>query len=115
MATRSSFGDLLEPGFRKIYFQRYKDLPEQYTQVFNIFTSDKQDEKVSGVSGLGQFEEVTEGGTYPYEDPVQGYDVAYSHLAYKKGFKVTEELYEDDQYNTKQTSRTSSGVWTKKC
>jgi len=99
MAKRSSFGDILEPGFRKVFFKRLEDLPEQYTQVFNIETSDKQDEKYSSVSQVGIYEEVSEGGTYPYEDPTQGYDTTLSHKSWKKAVKVTEELYEDDQYN----------------
>lgn len=30
---------------------------------------------------------------------IQGYDKSYVHKKYAKGFKVTRELYEDDQYN----------------
>jgi len=99
MARRSGFGDLLEPGLRKIFFDNYNQVPQIYKSVFNVLTSTKQDETDSGVSGFGIFNEQSEGGSLTYEDPIQLYDVSYVHKKYSKGFKVTEELYEDDQYN----------------
>lgn len=100
MARRSDFGDLLEPGLRKIFFDSYNALPQKYKTVFKVFTSTKQQETDSGVSGFGQFDEQGEGGVLQYEDPIQLYDVSYVHKKFSKGFKVTEELYDDDQYNT---------------
>lgn len=99
MARRSSYGDLLEPGLRAILFEKYNAIPQQYTKVFNVLTSTKQDETDSGISGFGQFDEQSESGSLTYEDPLQGYDVSYTHKKFSKGFKVTEEMWEDDQYN----------------
>lgn len=99
MASRANFGDLLEPGMRKIFGDQLKAIPTQYEKIFNVLTSTKQDETDSSVSGFGQFTETSEAGTLTYEDPLQGYDVSYVHKSWKKGFKVTEEMYEDDQYN----------------
>ena len=62
-------------------------------------TSDKQLEKDSAVSGFGYAQETAEGAQVDYEDPVQMYDVSYAHKKYTKGFKVSEEMYEDDLYN----------------
>ena len=97
-AIRASFGDLLEPGFRKIYDDVYSEIPEQFPQVLNVLTSDKQDEKDSSVTGFGLLQETAEGAPVDYEDPIQGYDVRYTHKKYTKGFKISEELYEDEQY-----------------
>ncbi len=99
MANRSNFGDILEPGLREIFFTNYQAKPQKYTKVFNVLKSTKQEETDSSVSGFGKFDEVGEGSPLPYEEPLQGYDVSYVHKSYKKGFKVTEELYEDEQYN----------------
>jgi len=41
----------------------------------------------------------SEGAPITYEDPLQGYDTSYVHTKYAKGFKITREMYEDDQYN----------------
>lgn len=99
MALRSGFGDILEPGFRKIFDDKFSEIPQLFPQLFHVNTSDKQDEKDSAVSGFGLLTQTGEGGAITYEDPVQMYDKRYTHLKYTKGFKISEELYEDEQYN----------------
>lgn len=96
---RSTFGDLLEPGFREIFDDAFNEMPLVFPQIFNVNSSTKQDEKDSGVSGFGLLQQTSEGASVDYEDPVQMYDVTYTHLKYTKGFKVSEEMVEDDQYN----------------
>lgn len=98
-SIRSNFGDLLEPGFRKIFNDGYKEMPEVFPRVSQVENSTKQDEKYSGVSGFGLFAETAQAGQVNYDDPVQMYDVTFVHAKYTKGFKVSEELWEDDQYN----------------
>lgn len=99
MALRSNFGDTLEPGFRKIFNDKYSEVPQQFTKLFKIGSSEKYQEKDSAVSGFGKLTATGENDPITYEDPVQMYDVTYTHLKYTKGFKISEELYEDDIYN----------------
>lgn len=99
LTNRASFGDLLEPGFHKIYNDSFKELPQMYPQLFNVATSDKQDERESAVTGFSQLKVVPEGQPVSFEDPVQMYDVVYTHLKFGLGFKITREMYEDDLYN----------------
>ena len=98
-AIRSSFGDLLEPGFRKIFDDNFKEYSEQYSQIFKVVTSSKQDEKDSAVTGFGLMEEHTESQPLVYDDVQQGYDVTYTHKTFRRGFSISKEMYEDDQYN----------------
>lgn len=98
-SSRSGFGDLLEPGFREIYDDAFEELPLVYPQLFHMNSSTKQDEKDSGITGFGLMTQTGEGEQVDYEDPLQMYDNTYTHLKYTKGFKVSEELYEDDLYN----------------
>jgi len=98
-SLRSNFGDLLEPGFRKIFDDAFKEMALVFPKLFRVNSSRKQDEFDSAVSGFGLMTETTEGGQITYEDPVQMYDVTYVHKKYTKGFKVSEELWEDDLYN----------------
>jgi len=63
-----------------------------------VLSSSRQQEYDSSVSGFGQLVETTEGAPVTYEDPLQGYDQTYVHKKYTKGFKVTREMMEDDQY-----------------
>jgi len=46
--------DILEPGFRKIFFDELAQLPTMYNEIFHVYDSSKQQEYDSGVSGLGQ-------------------------------------------------------------
>jgi len=96
---RANFGDLLEPGFKKIFDDAFEEMALTFPKIMRVDSSSKQDEKYSGVSGFGLFAETSEGAQINYDDPVQMYDVTLTHVKYTKGFKISEELYEDDQYN----------------
>lgn len=99
MATRSNFGDLLEPGFNQIYNDAYKETDRVFTSIFKVDDSEKQDERESAVTGFGLLTQKYENAPIDYEDPIQMYDVVYTHLTYAKGFKVSKEMYDDDLYN----------------
>ncbi len=98
-AQRSDFGDLLAPGFREVFFNRFKLNGDEYPQIVNVLTSDRQYEKDSGISGFGTVPEKEEGIGIVYDDPIQGYDKTYTHKTYGLGFRVTREMYEDDLYS----------------
>ena len=96
---RANFGDLLEPGLRKIFDDRYEEIPEVFSSVFHVNSSALDVERDSAITGFGLLTQTAEGASISYEDPIQMYDVSYVHLKYAKGFKVSEELVEDDRYN----------------
>lgn len=96
---RANFGDLLEPGLRKIFDDEFKDIPEVFSSIFHVQNSERDVERDSGVTGFSLLTQTAEGGPITYEDPIQMYDVSYVHVKYTKGFKVSEELVEDDRYN----------------
>jgi len=98
MTERANFGDLLEPGFLEIYDDAFKEIPMIFPQIFQEEDSTKQDEKESGLTGFGLLDQKGENDNVTFEDPIQMYDVTYTHLKYTKGFKITEEMWEDDQY-----------------
>lgn len=99
MASRQSFGDLLEPGFNEIYNDAYDEPARVFTQIFRVYNSNKQDERDSAISGFGLLVQKDEMAPIAYEDPVQLYDVLYTHLTYAKGFKISKEMMDDDLYN----------------
>ena len=98
-ATRQHFGDLLEPGFLEIFNDNYKEPDRIAKKVFTYKTSTKQDERFSSITGFGQLTVKTENAPIDYDDPIQGYDRLLSHATYAKGFKISKELWDDDQYN----------------
>ena len=99
MALRALFGDLLEPGLRQIFDDKYEEMKEVFSSIFHVDSSTHDVERDSAITGFSLLEETTEGGAIQYEDPVQMYDVSYVHKKYTKGFKVSEELMEDDRYS----------------
>lgn len=98
-STRPQWPDALDPVFRTIYGEELKQIPTKYESVFNVFTSDKQNEKDSSASGLSKLVQKSEGSAITYEDPNQGYDVTYTHLTWGLGSQITQEMWEDDQHN----------------
>jgi hypothetical protein len=98
-AIRGNFQDELDPALRKIFFDRYDEEPQVMPMVFNIMTSDRDSEKLSGATGFGKMVQTSELGSLDYEDPLAMYKTTITHLKYTKGFKVSQELVEDDQHN----------------
>lgn len=98
-STGTNFGQLLEPGLRKIFFETYDELPEQYSKVYNVATSDKA---VEHDWGMGAFGDWTKRGsqfdTVAYKTLSPGLERTYTHEAFTQGFMVTREMYDDDQY-----------------
>src|SRR3990167_11039119 len=99
MLTRSQARDLLEPGLREVYDDAFQEEALVYPRIFNMLTSDKQDETDTGFTGFKLHTIKTEYASLEYDDPIQMYDVTYVHDEYALGFKVSEVLWEDDQYN----------------
>lgn len=99
MATSTgSLAALLDPGYRFVFFNWLAEHPMEYTAVFNVLTSERAYEEDLVVAGLGAVPEKPEGTSIIYDDPIQGSEVRYTHRSYGLGFRVTEEMYEDDLY-----------------
>jgi phage major head subunit gpT-like protein len=95
---RANVADLLNEQFYKIAFNEFNRHAEQYSQIFNVKTSGKNDEHVSAISGLPIAPTKTEGADMTYYDPIQLYDGTYTHTTYSMGVRLTWESMDDDQY-----------------
>lgn len=96
---RAQFQDELDPAIRQIFFDKYDQEPQVMPMIFNVMTSNRDSETDSATTGFGKLEQTSELGALDYEDPVKMYRTVYTHLKYTKGFKVSQELVEDDQNN----------------
>ena len=97
--NEENFGKLLEPGLRKIFFETYDEIPEQYTKIYNIHTSNKAVEHDWGMGAFGDWtKRSSQFDTVAYETLSPGLERTYTHEAFTQGFKVTREMYDDDQY-----------------
>jgi phage major head subunit gpT-like protein len=96
MMTPQQFAELYEPKLREVFFEAYDELPEQYTDVFNVNPSKKATETDYHVASLGMWGKFT--GAVEYEDYEPGKTVSYTHEMYAHGIQVPITAAEDDLY-----------------
>ena len=97
--NEANFGKLLEPGLRKIFFETYDELPEQYSMIYNMDTSTKAVEHDWGMGAFGDWtERASQFDTVAYKTLSPGLDRRYVHSAFTQGFMVTREMYDDEMY-----------------
>lgn len=95
----TNFGKLLEPGLRKIFFETYDEIPEQYSKIYNVHTSNSATETDHGMGAFGDWElRADEVSNVSYAKIKDGKDVVYRHKAFTKGFMIGRELYDDEKY-----------------
>lgn len=97
--TKANFGQLLEPGLRKIFFETYDELPEQFSKVYNVQDSDKAKEHDWGMGAFGDWtKRASQFDVVSYKTLSPGLERTYTHDAFTQGFMITREMYDDDQY-----------------
>jgi len=98
MMGSGNFQSLMLPKYRKVFFDAYDEMAEQYSDVFNMDTSKKSKEYDYHVSGTGLWETKEPGGTISEEEIDVGDEVTYTHVAYAKMITIERELADDEQY-----------------
>ena len=94
-----NFGKLLYPGLRKIFFETYSELPEQFTKIYNVQTSNSATETDYGLGAFGDWTERTdELSPVDYAKISESGEVTYTHKAFTKGFMISRELNDDEKY-----------------
>lgn len=97
-AISGSFGDLLDPRFQKIFFERYKQLPDMIPEIYNVAPHNGRD--VMSWSEIGTFGDWQPfSGRVSYDSLTQGYDTTMTFLEFVSGFMVERKLYDDDQFH----------------
>lgn len=94
-----NFSKLLYPGLRKVFFETYDEIPEQFPKIFNVQTSNSATETDHGMGAFGDWvERTSETGEVAYAKIKDGGNVTYTHKAFTKGFMIGRELYDDEKY-----------------
>lgn len=94
----SSFAAALLPGLNKIYGKEYKDYAPEWSELFDKFTSKRNYEEDLGISSFGLANVKEQGASIQYDTEQQGFVTRYVMFTVGKGFIVTREMFEDDQY-----------------
>lgn len=97
--TRDNFAELLTPGHKKVFFNSYNEVPEQYSKVFTMgsqMTTKTETEIHEGAFGLWQ--ENTEGNTINESQMHEGNKVTWVARRFDNGYSLTWELVSDQMY-----------------
>lgn len=97
IATGSHPKDLW-PGVKAHFGATYDEHKEEYSQVFDIASSDKNYEERVQYRGMGLAPTKDEGASISFEDTQQGYTSRITNVTYALGGIVTREAIEDGQY-----------------
>lgn len=105
----NDFGLLLEPKLRKVFYDTYKELPEQYSKIFNVKSSKKAKETDYGVGAFRPWEQfgksfstVADADKMPtvkYQKIHPGLERTYIHEEFASGFMVERKFVDDEMYN----------------
>lgn len=93
----SDFSDQLMPGIRHTVIHTLRR-PTEFSRIFNMKDSKKRDEIDSLVTGFGAMPKKGEGVPIFYDAALEGPSTTYVHESYGMGFRVTEELVDDELY-----------------
>jgi hypothetical protein len=96
--TRDNFGQLLTPVHKRIAWNEYNEIPEQYSKVCNVEKMDRKTETIQRLGAFGAWGTNTEGNTINEDSFGQADDVSYTYSRYDKGYSLTWELTLDDLY-----------------
>lgn len=96
--VRGAFSNLLAPGFRKIVFESYKERPTEGSRWINMNKSTRAYEEDFPIAGFGTLLTKAESGPVTYQDALQGVLKRYIWTTYGLGFRISEEMMEDDLY-----------------
>ncbi|MCR4338508.1 MAG: Mu-like prophage major head subunit gpT family protein [Gemmatimonadaceae bacterium] len=94
----TSFGDLLDPRFQRIFFEEKKQLTSMVDTVYTVIpTNGRNNMTFSEIGTLSDWTEFT--GNVDFSSMSQGYDVTMTPVEFSKGVQVERKLYDDDQYH----------------
>lgn len=103
LQVRTQFGKLYLvdalPAIEEIIQNAYDQYNPIGPAIFNVKGSGRSVEQSVSISGFGRFVETPEGQPYNTDVIYQRNEKTYTHLKYTLGFKVSEEMIADDEYN----------------
>ena len=106
VTTTGNIPKLLWPGLNAIWGREYDEHPKEYTDLFDIKTSDMNYEEDVEVTGFGYAPVKQQGASIVYDSFQQQTVTRYTHVAYGLGFIVTREEVDDNLYEKKAMSNT---------
>lgn len=104
----SSHPKALWPGVKAWWGKTYNDFQTEYTELFEVQSSDKAYEEVVQIVGFGVVPVKAQGASITYDSEVQGPVTRFTHVAYASGYIVTHEELADNLYTEVSNTRASA-------
>lgn len=105
----NDFGLLLEPKLRKVFYDTYNEVPEQYSKIFHVKTSSKAKETDYGLGAFKPWKKFGSSNTtvgdavnmpsVEYQKIKAGLERTYVHEEFASGFAVERKFIDDEQYD----------------
>ena len=102
---------LLWPGIHAVWGQMYNQHPTEYTDLFDVLSSQKAYEQDVQVTGFGLAPVKGQGQSIQYDSEMQGWITTYAHVAYALGYIVTKEELDDNLYKEVSTRRSKANAF----
>lgn len=102
---------LLWPGIFTTWGQIYDAHAAEYTDLYEIKSSDKAYEQAAQITPFGLAPVKAQGASITYDGEVQGAITTYSHIAYALGYIVTYEELRDNLYKEVATRRAEANAF----
>lgn len=96
----------LYPGIKRWWGQDYDKHPEESKMIFELDTSERAWEEDVELAGGGLATVKDSGSASTYDNLRQGPTTRYTHLTYSRGYIVTEEEFDDNQFEKVAKART---------
>lgn len=96
--NRGGFYKTLEPGFRKIVMDKFRERSIEGKLITNQNTSKRAYEEDFELAGLGALQLKAEGQQIVYQSGIQGGTKRYTWQTFGLGYRITREMWEDDLY-----------------
>ena len=98
MISVAAYARALMPGVNSWYGMGYNEFPEEWREIFDEYTSEKNFEEDVNTYGMGLATVKPEAGAIQYGNMGQGWITRYQHATYGLGFVITREAIEDNLY-----------------
>lgn len=92
MANTISIDKVVDPGIRKHFVDGYKQLKPKIEVLYKTDSQESETDVFQNYTGLGNYSQVTQGGTFTEDSPIQSYGVSLTPVKFGKLIPVTYEL-----------------------
>jgi len=100
----------LWPGVKGFWGRTYNDHVTEYTDLFDVETSEQAYEEFVQITGFGLAPVKPQGKAAEYDSETQGPTTRFVHLAYALGYIVTHEELKDNLYMEVSKTRATSNA-----